>query len=175
MIHPAKVVTLLAPVVGGSAVLAWRFRETRSPVTVRKIVVPPLGMSTGFFMFLFPEMRIPWSWALGAFLAGALLLAVPLARTSTLERQGDVVMMRRSSGFLVILLGLLALRLVLHDYVGHLLPPRQTGALFFVLAFGMTLRWRLGMLRSYRAMAAAGGGGDAGSGLPDRDGGSTQG
>ena len=41
------------------AVLAWRVREGRTAVTLRKIVIPPLGMATGFCMFLVPAFRIP--------------------------------------------------------------------------------------------------------------------
>ncbi len=149
-----KILPALAPIAGGAAVLIWRVRETRTPVTARKIVIPPLGMSTGFGMFLVPEMRVPLTWAIVAFLFGAIVLSWPLARTSSLERQGDVVMMRRSNGFLLILLGLLALRLILHEYVGNLLPPRQTAAIFFVLAFGMILRWRVWMYLRYRAIRA---------------------
>lgn len=147
-----RILTLLAPVVGGAAVMAWRFQETRTPVTARKIVLPPLGMGTGFAMFLSPAVRIPLSWAVVAFLVGSLVLAYPLARTSTLERRGDEILMRRSNGFLVILLGLLGLRLALHDYVGHLLPPLQTGSLFFVLAFGMISTWRVAMYRRFRTL-----------------------
>jgi membrane protein CcdC involved in cytochrome C biogenesis len=113
-------------------------------------------MSTGFLMFASPLVRVPWTWAVAAFLLGALVLSWPLARTSRLERRGDVVMMRRSNGFLVILLGLLSLRLALHEYVGHLLPTPQTAAIFFVLAFGMILRWRAGMYLRYRALRADG-------------------
>jgi membrane protein CcdC involved in cytochrome C biogenesis len=153
MIPATKLIPLLAPIAGGTAVLVWRVRETQTPVTTAKIVIPPLGMATGFLMFVSPAMRIPWALALGAFLFGATVLSYPLARTSTLERQGDVVMMRRSNGFLLILLGLLALRLALHEWIGHLLPARQTAALFFVLAFGMILRWRVGMYLRYRAMS----------------------
>jgi membrane protein CcdC involved in cytochrome C biogenesis len=145
-----RILYVLAPIVGGIGVLAWRFHETRRPVSTRKIIIPPLAMSTGFGMFFAPQMRVPWTWALGAFLIGALVLAVPLARTSTLERVGDQVLMRRSKGFILILLGLLALRIALHDYVGHLVSPTQTAALFFILAFGMILRWRVGMY--YRFM-----------------------
>ena len=154
MIAPLKLIPLIAPFLGGAAVMVWRYQETRTPVTTRKIVIPPLGMSTGFFMFVRPEPRIPWAVALGAFLFGALVLSIPLARSSSLERQGDQVVMRRSNWFLLILLGLLAVRVLLHDYVGHLLPPLQTGALFFVLAFGMILRWRLGMYLSFRRLLA---------------------
>lgn len=154
MIAPLKLLPMLAPVVGGSAVLAWRFQETRTPVTTRKIVIPPLGMSTGFFMFVVPAMRISWAWALGAFLFGAVVLSIPLERSSTLERKDGQVLMRRSNGFLLILLALLALRLILHEWVGAVLPARQTGAVFFVLAFGMILRWRVGMLLAYRRLVA---------------------
>ena len=142
----------LAPIAGGAAVIAWRYTETRTPVSTPKIVIPPAGMATGFSMFLVPAMRVPWSWALVAFLLGALVLAWPLVRTSTLERQGEQIMMRRSNGFLLILLGLFALRLALHNYVGHLLSAEQTAALFFVVAFGMILRWRVGMYLRYRAL-----------------------
>ena len=152
MLAPANLLPILAPIAGGVAVLAWRVQETRAPVSVRTLVLPPLGMATGLLMFVSPRMRLPWPLALGAFLFGALVLSWPLARSSTLERQGDVVTMRRSRGFLVILLTLLAIRLALHEWIGHLLPPGRTAALFFLLAFGMILRWRVGLLRRYRGL-----------------------
>ena len=145
---------MVAPVVGGMAVLAWRIQETRTPVTVKKIIIPPLGMSTGFCMFFSPAMRIPWLVGLGAFLVGAVVLSYPLARTSSLEKAGDVILMRRSPGFILILLGLLAIRLGLHDYIGRVLPARQTAALFFVLAFGMILRWRVAMYFTFKKLRA---------------------
>lgn len=132
--------------------MVWRFQETRTPVTSKKILIPPLGMSTGFGMFFVPQMRVPFTWGLVAFLAGALILAVPLARSSTLERDGDAVMMRRSNGFILILLGLLALRLILHDWVGQYLSVRQTAAVFYLLAFGMISRWRAQMYVGYRKL-----------------------
>ncbi len=146
---------MVASVVGGAGVLAWRFQETQNPLTARRIIIPPLGMSTGLCMFLAPPMRVPWTWALGAFLLGAFVFSYPLLLTSTMTREGDTVMLRRSKAFLVILLGLLAVRLALHDYVGRLVSPTQTAAVFFLLAFGMILRWRIGMYLQYRKLLAA--------------------
>ena len=146
--------TLLAPLAGAMAVLAWRIRETQRPVSRRSILLPPVAMSTGLSMFLLRDFRIPWPWALGAFLAGALVLSIPLLRSSRLSRQGDAIVIRRSRAFLGILLGLAALRFLLRDYVGHLLPARQTGAVFFLLAFGMIVRWRTWMLAEYSRLAA---------------------
>jgi membrane protein CcdC involved in cytochrome C biogenesis len=156
VVRAPTLIPLLAPLVGGVGVLVWRLQETRTPVTTAKIVIPPLGMSTGMFMFLSPAMRVPWSWLASAFLVGALLLAVPLARTSVLERRGDVVWMRRSNGFYVILLGILAARLLLHEWVGDFLSPLQSAALLYVLAFGMVLRWRAGMYLRYGRLVRVG-------------------
>jgi len=143
----------VAAVAGAATVMAWRVRETTRPVSLRSIMIPPLAMSTGFMMFVAPEMRIPLSWAVGAFLAGALLFSWPLASTSRLERTGDAIVMRRSPAFLLILLALFVVRFVLREYIDRVISPLQTGALFFVLAFGMILVWRLRMLREYRGLA----------------------
>jgi membrane protein CcdC involved in cytochrome C biogenesis len=151
----APFASLLAPLFGAAAVFAWRIRETQRPVSRRSIVLPPLGMSTGLSMFLMPDFRVPWSWAVGAFLAGALVLSVPLVRTSRLTREGDAVVMRRSRAFILILLGLVAVRFLLRDYVGHVLPPRQTASVFFLLAFGMIVRWRAWMLAEYTRLTEA--------------------
>jgi membrane protein CcdC involved in cytochrome C biogenesis len=144
----------LVTLAGAAAMLAWRVREARTPVSTRRIVAPPLGMSTGFLMFLAPAARVPWTWASGAFALGALVLAVPLSRTSRLVRTGDVVWIERSRAFLWILLGLVAVRMALRAYVEQVVSPLQTGALLFVLAFGMIARWRVGMLLEYRRLVA---------------------
>ncbi len=147
--HLPHLAMVLATLAGAAAVLAWRMREARRPVTTRAIVAPPLGMSTGFLMFLAPTARIPWAWAGAAFALGALVLSVPLARTSRLARVGDAVVMHRSKAFLWILLGLFAVRLAAREWVEQVITPAQTAALFFVLAFGMILRWRATMLLAY--------------------------
>lgn len=145
-----------AALAGAATVMAWRVHETRRPVSLSAILLPPLGMSTGFLMFLVPALRLPWSWAAGAFLAGALLFSWPLARSSRLQRAGDVIVMQRSRAFLAILLVLAAVRLALRGWIDQLISPLQTGALFFVLAFGMILVWRLRMLRAYLALTSTG-------------------
>lgn len=143
---------VLAPVIGTIGILAWRMRETRTAVTERSIILPPLAMSTGFAMFAVPVFRVPAWWAVLAFVAGAALFAVPLARSSRLFRQGDVVLLQRSRAFLAILLGLAAVRFALRGWIDQYVSAEQTAALLFVLAFGMILRWRIGMLRAFRRL-----------------------
>src|SRR6186997_2789792 len=142
----------VGPAFGGIALVWWRMRETRVPVTARSILIPPLGMSTGLFMFISPLTWIPWSWAVVALATGALVFSWPVVRSSRLEARDGHIYLQRSPWFLVILLGLLAVRLLLHDYIGHLISPLQTAAVFFLLAFGMIVRWRLGMYRDFRAI-----------------------
>ena len=134
------------------AILTWRVQEGRRPVSIKKIVIPPLGMATGFSMFIVPSFRIPWLWAAIAFLAGAIGLAYPLLATARLVRQGDVVMMQRSNAFFTVILGLAAIRLLARGYLDTVLSAQQTGAVFFVLAFGMILRWRARMFLEYRRL-----------------------
>jgi membrane protein CcdC involved in cytochrome C biogenesis len=122
-------------------------------VRARGIVIPPLGMSTGLTMFVSPAMRVPWSWAAAAFVAGATLLAIPLSHTSKLHREGDTIVMRRSPAFLAILLILVAARFALRTYIDRFISPLQTAAIFFLLAFGMILSWRTRMLLEYRRLA----------------------
>ena len=143
----------VAPLLGGAALLVWRMRETRVPATTRSLLVPPAAMSTGFAMFLSPLTRVPWSWAIASFLIGLIVLSWPLARSSRLEARDGLVYMTRSKAFLAILLGLLGVRLALHDYIGHLISPLQTASVFYLLAFGMIVRWRANLYRQYRAIA----------------------
>ncbi len=149
-------VAIFAPIAGAMLVIGWRLRETRRPVSLPKIVMPPLGMATGFGMFALPAFRVQWTWALGAFLIGAVIFGHPLSRSSSLERLGDEIMLRRSKGFLTSIVGVVTGRLALRGVVGGFFSHSQTAALFFVLAFGMILRWRTGMLLQYRRMLAEG-------------------
>jgi len=145
--------SLIASLGGLVAVTTWRLREARGAVSLRKIVIPPLGMATGFCMFLVPAFRIPWSWAGIAFLIGAVALAYPLLLTTRLVRQGDAVMMKRSSAFLAVLFVLAAIRFLAHGYFDTFLSAQQTAGLFFILAFGMIVRWRVQLLADFRKLA----------------------
>jgi len=149
------VLTAVVSVVGLCGVLVWRVREGQAPVTMRKIVMPPLGMATGFCMFFVPACRIPWDWGLGAFLVGAVVLAYPLLVTSDLHFKGDVIMMKRSSAFFSVVIVLALARYLARGYFDRFLSLEQTGALFYLLAFGMIVRWRAKLLFAYRALTSA--------------------
>ncbi|HVJ16539.1 MAG TPA: cytochrome c biogenesis protein CcdC [Polyangiaceae bacterium] len=144
----------IGSLVGAAGVIAWRVRETKRPVSARSILIPPLGMSTGLSMFLVPAARVPWSYAVAAFIAGVLVFAQPLIRTSRLSIEAGAIMLRRSKAFLWVLLGLVAVRFALRSYVEQYVSTLQTGGLFFLLAFGSIVTWRATMYRSYQTLRA---------------------
>lgn len=147
-------ITAIVSLAGLAGVLAWRVREGRSAVTLRKIVMPPLGMATGFSMFIVPAFRVQWAWGLGAFAIGAVIFAYPLLLTSDLHLQNGVIMMKRSSAFFAVIVALAVVRYVARGFFDRFLSLEQTGALFYLLAFGMILRWRAKLFFAYRALTS---------------------
>ncbi|GIP23506.1 MULTISPECIES: CcdC family protein [Paenibacillus] len=129
-----------------------RLKASKRPVTVKKIIMPPVGMTTGFFMFIVPAVRIPWLWGIAAFAVGWLLFSYPLIRSTKFEVIEDQVYAQRSRSFIVVLLGLLAVRMLLHEFIEQYVSVPQTGALFFLLAYGMITRWRLFMWKHYQTL-----------------------
>jgi membrane protein CcdC involved in cytochrome C biogenesis len=148
------VITAVVSLVGLAGVLAWRVREGRTAVTLKKIVMPPLGMATGFCMFFYPPCRVPFLWGLGAFLIGAVIFAWPLLLTSDLHWHGGEIRMKRSSAFFAVIIVLALVRWAARGYFDSFLSLEQTGAIFYLLAFGMILRWRLKLYLAYRALTA---------------------
>ena len=139
---------------GFFGVLVWRIREGSRQVTLKSIVFPPLGMATGFSMFVVSGFRPPLAWALGAFLIGALVLSYPLIRTSRLVLVQDTVKMHRSKVFFMVVLILFAVRYLARGYVDKIISVQQTAGLFFILAFGMIVTWRTAMFFEYKRLVA---------------------
>ncbi len=141
--------SIAMPLFGGLMLIALRIRAGRRPATLRKIVMPPLGMATGFIMFAFPVTHIPWLWALSAFGTGLLMFSFPLVVSTRLEKVQEDIYVRRSKAFIAILAVLLLIRLLLHGVVEDYMTIPQTGVIFYLLAFGMIVPWRLAMLSDY--------------------------
>lgn len=153
LLKPAtlRTIALIGSVCMALFVILIRTRAAKKPANAMKIIMPPLGMSTGFLMFLFPATHIPLSYAFAALLVGS-LFSIPLIRRSKFEQRDGSIYLQRSKSFAFLLLGLLALRIALHQYVEQYVTFVQTGAVFFILAFGMILPWRVAMYRRYAAL-----------------------
>ena len=143
---------MFIPAFGAAAVVVWRIQETTRPLSSKKILIPPLAMSTGNLMFLYPPFRMPVTWALGAFLTGFLLFSVPLIKTSELKIQTDKIFLKRSKAFLWVILGLVAVRWGMRSYISQYVSLLQTASLFYLLAFGMIVRWRADMWKRFQKL-----------------------
>lgn len=151
-IGTAQIVSTVVTVVFALAVIVVRTRGSKKPVNWKKIIMPPIGMSTGFLMFVVPATHDKWLFAGAAFMVGV-VFSYPLVLTSNMHIDGGQIFLKRSKGFIVILLVLLALRILLHQYVEQYVTIMQTGSLFFVLAFGMIAPWRIAMLLKFRTLS----------------------
>lgn len=147
--HLIQVGSVIVSVLAGLTLIILRIRAGKQPTSLRKMIIPPLGMATGFIMFAFSVTHIPWVWGLSAFLTGMLIFAFPLIVTTRLERVESEIYVRRSKAFVFIMLTLFIIRLSLHDVVEKYMSIPQTGAIFYLLAFGMIIPWRLAMISDY--------------------------
>lgn len=132
-------------VVMTSFAFVMRAKSAQKPASVKKIVLPPLFMSTGALMFIFEEFRVPPLQVLEAFTVG-LLFSILLIKTTTFEQKEDGVYLKRSKAFLFILFGLLLIRLIGKLVLSNSIDVGELGGMFWILAFGMIVPWRIGML-----------------------------
>lgn len=89
---------------------------------------------------------------LEAFIVGV-LFSLFLIKTSSFEVVQDNIYLKRSKAFIFILVGLIVVRLLLKVILGQFIPVHEMGGLFFTLAFGMILPWRIAMFFMYRNLA----------------------
>jgi membrane protein CcdC involved in cytochrome C biogenesis len=133
--------------------MTYRQREAARPLSPRKILIPPIGMSTGAFMYVVPAFRPAPTYVLEAVGAGVVCGAI-LVATTKLELRDQAVYLRRSRAFMYILLGLIAVRWVARIWLRQSIPFQQLSGMFFLLALVMILEWRAAMFLSYRRLAA---------------------
>jgi len=122
-----------------------RMKAAKKPLSIKKIILPPLFMSTGFLMFLLPEVRVDPLFAIEAFIFG-IIIAYPLIATSKFELKDGQVYMKRSKAFILIILALFLFRWFIKVRIGDHLTYLETSGLFYLLAFGMIITWRITML-----------------------------
>lgn len=132
-----------------TAMIFIRMRAARRPASVKKIILPPIFMSTGAFMFLIPMFRVPWINVVEAISVGV-IFSFFLIKTSKFEIKGKEIYLKPSKAFAFILVGLLILRIALKLIIGQSVPFGETSGMFFLLAFGMIVTWRIAMLLKFR-------------------------
>ncbi|CAD2076410.1 CcdC family protein [Phocicoccus pinnipedialis] len=132
----------------GIGVIIWRNKETKTPLYLKKIIIPPIMMSTGALMFVFPYFRLDGAMIIESIVVGA-IFSLLLLITTKYEARGDELFVKPSKLFPVILIGLLIIRTVMKQVLSVNTTPGEIGGMFFLLAFTMIVIWRISMLRHY--------------------------
>ncbi|WP_305455213.1 CcdC family protein [Bacillus mycoides] len=129
-------------------VMFLRFKSAKKPITKKKIILPPIFMSTGAMMYFLPEFRLTSLEIVEAISVG-LIFSIFLIKTTKFEIRGEHIYMKPSKAFIFILVGLLAVRVALKSYLSQSIDLTQLSGMFFLLAFAMIVSWRIAMYRSF--------------------------
>lgn len=135
----------------GMAMLAMfiRMKAAKKPATAKKIILPPLFMSTGALMFVVPMFRVTYLELFEAMAVG-LAFSILLIKTSKFEIRENEIYLQRSRAFVFILFGLLVLRIILKLLLSSTIDYGELSGMFFILAFSMILPWRIAMYLQFR-------------------------
>jgi len=132
-------------------ILFVRMKAAKKPTNAKKIILPPLFMSTGSLMFLDPLFRVTRAELLEAIVLGA-FFSIFLIKTSKFEIRDNHIYLKRSKAFVWILVGLIIIRLALKSYLGRTIDYHQLSGMFYLLAFAMIVPWRVAMYVSYKRL-----------------------
>jgi membrane protein CcdC involved in cytochrome C biogenesis len=138
----------------GFFVLFIRMKAQKKPVSGKKIILPPLFMSTGALMFLFPFFRVTLGELFEALTVG-MLFSILLIKTSKFEIRDNDIYLKRSKAFAFILIGLLIIRIVAKSILSTTIDYGALSGMFWILAFGMIVPWRIAMYLQYRKLYQA--------------------
>lgn len=126
-----------------------RMRVAQRPTTAKRIILPPIFMSTGAFMFILPMFRVPWIQVAEALFLGV-VFSIFLIRTSHFIIVRNEIYLEPSKAFIFVLFGLLAVRTGIKLFLGRHITFGETSGMFFLLGFGMIITWRLAMLYKFK-------------------------
>ncbi|KIL47826.1 CcdC family protein [Jeotgalibacillus campisalis] len=144
----------VAAVIMGSFVLMVRMKAAKRPVSAKKIILPPLFMSTGALMFLIPFFRLSAIEFFEALIVG-MIFSIVLIKTSKFEVQEKGIYLKPSKAFPFILIGLLIVRVIMKILLSSTIDLGALSGMFWVLAFGMIVPWRAAMYFQYRKLTGA--------------------
>ncbi|MGE6632215.1 CcdC family protein [Bacillus sp. NPDC077027] len=134
------------------AVMFIRIKSSEKPATAKKIILPPIFMSTGALMFFVPFFQVTGSEFLEAITVG-MFFSIFLIKTSKFEIRDNEIYLKRSKAFVFILIGLLVLRIGMKTVLSTTIDYGALSGMFWILAFGMIVPWRVAMYLSFRKMS----------------------
>src|SRR5699024_7198937 len=107
------------------AMIFVRAKAARKPVTPKKIILPPVFMSSGALMFVFPAFRLSLLEITEAVIVG-ILFSILLIKSTKFDIKQQNIYLIPSKGFILILLGLLVVRIVIKLIIGSVISFEET-------------------------------------------------
>lgn len=144
-------ISMLVALFMGTAVIIVRMKAQNYPTNVKKIILPPFFMSTGALMYVVPYFRLTPMEILEAVIVG-MFFSIFLIYTSNFVVKDNLIYMKRSKLFPLILITLLIIRTVMKFYLSSTIHPGELAGMFFLLAFSMIVPWRIAMYLKYRKL-----------------------
>jgi len=141
----------IAALVMGTFVMTIRARSAKKPASAKKIILPPLFMSTGALMFVFEYFRVAPLQIVEAIGVG-LIFSTVLIWTSRFEVKDGDIYLKQSKAFIFILIALLVIRLIAKLILSSTIHVGELSGMFWLLAFGMIVPWRIAMLMKYKKL-----------------------
>ncbi|MBP2240241.1 membrane protein CcdC involved in cytochrome C biogenesis [Cytobacillus eiseniae] len=137
----------------GVAIFAMfvRMKAAKKPATAKKIILPPVFMSTGAFMFIFPYFRVTPIEIVEAASVG-MLFSILLIKTSKFEIRENEIYLKRSKAFMYILVGLVVIRMAGKLILSSSIDYGELSGMFWILAFGMIVPWRVAMYYNFKKL-----------------------
>lgn len=132
-------------------VMFIRIKAAKKPATAKKIILPPIFMSSGVLMFLFPMFRVTPLELIEA-LAVGMFFSIFLIKTSKFEIRDNDIYLQRSKAFMFILIGLLLIRIIMKSLLSNTIDYGELSGMFWILAFGMIVPWRIAMFINFRKL-----------------------
>ncbi|AND39578.1 MULTISPECIES: CcdC family protein [Cytobacillus] len=132
-------------------VMFIRMKAAKKPASAKKIILPPIFMSTGALMFVVPYFRVTSMEILEAATVG-MLFSILLIKTSSFEIRDSDIYLKRSKAFAFILIGLLVIRIIGKMVLSSTIDYGQLSGMFWILAFSMILPWRIAMYMNFRKL-----------------------
>ncbi|EUJ24828.1 hypothetical protein PGRAN_03015 [Listeria grandensis FSL F6-0971] len=128
------ILSIIITLVFGVGVILIRMKASKEPATVKKIIIPPIMMSTGALMFVIPYFRVSPAGILEAVLMG-FVFSLILIWTTRFEIKHKYVFIKRTKSFPVILLSLLLIRLGIKYWISGSVDVGELSGMFWILAF----------------------------------------
>jgi membrane protein CcdC involved in cytochrome C biogenesis len=145
------VVSSIGAVFMGIFALFVRMKAAKKPTNARKIILPPVFMSSGALMYVVPEFRLTGMEILEVVILG-MLFSILLIKTSKFEIRENEIFLKRSKAFIYILVGLLVVRIGLKTILSATIDYGELSGMFFLLAFSMIVPWRIAMYLDYKKL-----------------------